>query len=104
MAIRNAIFESNNLIRGTARLLADFSVDRAIHDGDTVEVVPDGYLSVRFLGIDTPEISIKYPKNPDDPNSEKWLIIYELEQYLADPFSTNFPDSADFKRALDQNF
>lgn len=100
MSIRRAINEKNNLIRGMAKIPPDFSVSRTVHDGDTVDVVPDGYLSVRFLGIDTPEVSIQYPKIPGDPNSEKWLDIDKCQQYLTDPFSSNYPDSTDFKQAL----
>ncbi|MGA9843024.1 MAG: thermonuclease family protein, partial [Nitrososphaeraceae archaeon] len=67
---------------------------------DTIDVVPDGHLSIRFLGIDTPEISLQYPNFVGDPNRLKWLSIDKFEQYLIDPFSANYQDSTDYKQAL----
>lgn len=55
-----AIFEDRNLVRGFGNIPASFSVKRAVHDGDTIDVVPDGHLSIRFLGIDT---HLKYHSN-----------------------------------------
>jgi endonuclease YncB( thermonuclease family) len=37
------------------------SVRQQVHDGDTVIVRPSGNLGVRFLGIDTPEVSFQLP-------------------------------------------
>ncbi|MBK9012943.1 MAG: hypothetical protein IPM82_02055 [Saprospiraceae bacterium] len=37
------------------------SVAQITHDGDTVSVSTDANLGIRFLGIDTPEISFDYP-------------------------------------------
>jgi endonuclease YncB( thermonuclease family) len=42
------------------------SVKQVVHDGDTVSTLFDKNLAVRFLGIDTPEVSIPLP---DDPNN-----------------------------------
>ena len=32
-----------------------------MHDGDTLNVRPDGDIAVRLLGIDTPEVSFAFP-------------------------------------------
>jgi hypothetical protein len=85
---------------GIANFPTDFSVKKAVHDGDTVDIVPDGHLSTRFLGIDTPEMSFEYPNLSGDLNSKKWLSIDKFEQYLTDPFSANYPDSTGYKEAL----
>ena len=37
------------------------SVPQKVHDGDTVHVRAIGNLAVRFLGIDTPEVSFTLP-------------------------------------------
>ncbi|MEQ9408769.1 MAG: hypothetical protein RIK87_13625 [Fuerstiella sp.] len=37
------------------------SVNQQVHDGDTINVRPDGNIAVRLLGIDTPEISFAFP-------------------------------------------
>jgi hypothetical protein len=49
-----AIFEDRDLVRGFGNFPANFSVKEAVHNGDTIDVVPDGHLSIRFLRIDTP--------------------------------------------------
>lgn len=36
-------------------------VKEIVHDGDTLNVILTGNFGVRFLGIDTPEISFQYP-------------------------------------------
>jgi hypothetical protein len=98
-----AIFEKNNLVRGIANFPTDFSVKKTVHDGDTVDVVPDGHLSIRFLGIDTPEIWLEYPDLSGDPNSKKWLSTDKFEQYLTDRFSANYPDPQITKKLLDRD-
>jgi endonuclease YncB( thermonuclease family) len=75
-------------------------LSKSVHDGDTVAIVPDGHLSIRFLGTDTPEISLEYPDLSGDPNSKKWLSRYKFEQYLTNPFSANYPNSTAFKESL----
>ena len=37
------------------------SVAQQVHDGDTLNVRPDGDIAVRLLGIDTPEVSFAFP-------------------------------------------
>ena len=37
------------------------SVQEIVHDGDTINVELDGNLGVRYLGIDTPEVSFIFP-------------------------------------------
>ena len=37
------------------------SVSQQVHDGDTLNVVLNGNLGVRLLGIDTPEVSFSFP-------------------------------------------
>ncbi len=37
------------------------TVSQQVHDGDTVIVEADGNLGVRFLGVDTPEVSFTLP-------------------------------------------
>lgn len=54
-----------------------------VHDGDTVIVEANGNLSVRFLGIDTPEVSFTLP------GSQQFRSIASAEwtQFLDDPFA-----------------
>lgn len=57
-----------------------------VHDGDTVKVRALGNFSVRFLAIDTPEISLQFPGTKGFPNisNEKW------EKFLTDPFAPEY--------------
>lgn len=58
------------------------------YDGDTLKVRALGNLSVRFLGIDSPEIKIALPGDPGhfvSLNDPKW------EAFLTDPFSSKYP-------------
>lgn len=59
------------------------TVKQLVHDGDTINVQPDGNLGVRFLGIDTPEVSFQAPK------SSRFLPLNDpiWEQFLSDPFA-----------------
>lgn len=59
------------------------SVAQQVHDGDTVNVRAIGNLSVRFLGIDTPEVSFTLP------GRDQFVSIANpaWEQFLADPFA-----------------
>lgn len=54
-----------------------------VHDGDTIIVEADGNLSVRFLGIDTPEVSFTLPGSDlfQSIGSSDW------ERFLDDPFA-----------------
>ena len=54
-----------------------------VHDGDTIIVEAAGNLSVRFLGIDTPEVSFTLP----DSNRFRSIASSEWEQFLNDPFA-----------------
>lgn len=94
----NAIWSSRGLNRGKA-FLAKYktgrSVKKAVHDGDTVKVDPDGHLSIRFLGIDTPEISFSHPEDGKFKN-----IYPHFKEYLTDPFSDKYNDSDKFKNDL----
>ena len=58
----------------------------SIHDGDTVGTHVQGSASVRFLGIDSPEVAIDLAvaNGGNDLNSPEW------ENYLTDPFAPQF--------------
>lgn len=58
------------------------------HDGDTVSVNALGNFSVRFLAIDTPEISFTLPGD-----TERFISISnpEWEKFLTDPFASQYP-------------
>lgn len=63
------------------------SVAQQVHDGDTVNVRATGNFSIRFLGIDTPEVSFTLP------GSSNFLKIdsRDWESFLADPFAEALP-------------
>ncbi len=58
------------------------SVKQAVHDGDTIIVRALGNLSVRFLGIDTPEISFM----PPGKQSFVGIGHADWEAFLSNPF------------------
>jgi endonuclease YncB( thermonuclease family) len=62
------------------------SVKQQVHDGDTIISRALGNISVRFLGIDTPEISFRLPGEESFTSlkSLKW------EQFLSDPFDAAY--------------
>jgi len=62
------------------------SLDASIADGDTVGVHLEGSVSVRFLGIDSPEKSIDLAvlQGGNNLDSAQW------ERYLTDPFLPEF--------------
>jgi endonuclease YncB( thermonuclease family) len=64
------------------------SVRLQVHDGDTVNVRAIGNLSIRFLGIDTPEVSFALP---DRPNVFLSIRDAAWEQFLTDPFANKWP-------------
>jgi endonuclease YncB( thermonuclease family) len=57
-----------------------------VHDGDTIYVRTVGNLGVRFLGIDTPELSFTPPgaSFPAATDAPAW------QEFLADPFAAKF--------------
>jgi endonuclease YncB( thermonuclease family) len=59
------------------------SVAQQVHDGDTIVGRALGNLSVRFLGVDTPEISFSLPRSRifDSIGGAKWA------EFLADPLA-----------------
>lgn len=59
------------------------SVRQEVHDGDTIIVRGIGNLSIRFLGIDTPEISFQLPGS----NSFSGTGSAAWDAFLADPLS-----------------
>jgi hypothetical protein len=69
-----------------------------VHDGDTVIVDPAGNLSVRFIGVDTPEVSFTLPKDAvraadRRPDESLFVPISDprWERLLRDPFAANRP-------------
>lgn len=62
------------------------SIRQEVHDGDTIKAKPIGNLSIRFLGIDTPEISFQFPgtKNFIGLSNSLWT------DFLSDPFAAKW--------------
>ncbi|MGP1395786.1 MAG: hypothetical protein ACTS3R_09770 [Inquilinaceae bacterium] len=100
-----AIRSIGRLTAGFARL-GDFgggvgSVRRMVHDGDTITVALDGNLSIRFLGIDTPEISFLEPERAQAGAGRLRFVSLSnplWEEFLSDPFDPKwapFPDPLD---------
>ncbi len=71
------------------------SVKQIVHDGDTINVRPDGNLGVRFLGIDTPEVSFR------PPGTTKFLSLGDprWDKFLSDPFANTW---GEFDREMPQ--
>ena len=63
------------------------SVKHQVHDGDTVFVRAFGNFGIRFLGIDTPEISFTLPGNGNfiSISDQRWA------DFLTDPFAAQYP-------------
>jgi hypothetical protein len=87
----NVFFTTGNKPRAIAaiRRAADGqpqSLHDSIHDGDTLGTHVQGSVSVRFLGIDSPEISIDLAvvNGGSDLNSPQW------DAYLTDPFGPQY--------------
>jgi endonuclease YncB( thermonuclease family) len=61
------------------------TVAQQVHDGDTVNVRALGNFAVRFLGIDTPEVSFTLP------GTEQFVAISNAawDGFLTDPFAPN---------------
>jgi hypothetical protein len=89
----NAVDQLNGLTIAHAKLAAlangdRMTVDNAVHDGDTVKVDPDGNISTRFLGIDTPEVSFTLP---DAPKTFRPISSAQWTTFLTDPFAAGQP-------------
>ena len=74
------------------------TVDQQVHDGDTLNVRPDGNVGVRLLGIDTPEVSFAFP----GPTLRfLGLEKKEWEDFLSAPFDSRWGEyqsvSAEFR-------
>jgi endonuclease YncB( thermonuclease family) len=67
--------------------LAPGSVAQQVHDGDTVNVRAIGNFAIRFLGIDTPEVSFTLPGS----NQFRSISDPAWETFLTDPFSVVLP-------------
>jgi endonuclease YncB( thermonuclease family) len=77
------------------------TVPLQMHDGDTAIVDPAGNLSVRFLGVDAPEVSFTLPEQAvqadDNRAGEAMFVRIEdprWEEFLTDPFASTFPPIA----------
>lgn len=67
---------------------------QAVHDGDTVNVAPDGDFAVRFLGVDTAERSFDFPLRAGEPPRENPRFVSlgdaDWKTFLSDPFSSDW--------------
>lgn len=63
------------------------SVAQQVHDGDTVNVLAIRNLSVRFLGIDTPEVGFPLPGS----NQFRSIGDPAWDTFLSDPFAPGLP-------------
>lgn len=93
MGNSKAIWSKNILTRGKALIGKWGATDRAtvkqaVHDGDTVNIELDGNVGIRFLGIDTPEISYQFPGRDTFLKIDPHFV-----DYLTDPFSDDYPES-----------
>lgn len=63
------------------------TVTQQVHDGDTISVQADGNLGVRFLGIDTPEVSFGFP-----PEASEFVAMDDprWNEFLSDPLSSKW--------------
>jgi endonuclease YncB( thermonuclease family) len=99
-----SIFNSDGFTRGFSVLPRHgnrtATVKEAVHDGDTITAEADGAFSIRFLGIDTPEVSFTFPELPDDHRSGTFRPIIEFKEYLSDPFNVIYPDSKEYCKQL----
>ncbi|MTI42806.1 hypothetical protein JM93_01674 [Roseibium hamelinense] len=72
------------------------SVKQLVHDGDTINVASNTNFPVRFLGIDTPEISFMDPVSGDFKKSDDPIF----QELLATPFAEKFGGRLGFSNAL----
>jgi len=74
------------------------SLKQQIHDGDTIIGMAVGNISIRFLSVDTPEISFTLPGEktftPIDDEAGRWAA------FLDNPFGADLPLSAGLKADL----
>jgi endonuclease YncB( thermonuclease family) len=91
-AMANALFSlGDNQVAGSFGLGMGgskvFTPHQAVHDGDTFSVRALGNFGLRFLGIDTPEISFTLPgkRNFTPIENPAW------EVFLSDPFAADYP-------------
>ncbi len=83
--------DRTNLTSGISRLgqrmRRQGTVAEQAHDGDTVIVSAVGDIGVRLLGIDTPEVSFRFPGTTQFVGIEedRW------QSFLADPFDSRWP-------------
>lgn len=63
------------------------TVDQQVHDGDTIVSHAPGNFGIRFLGIDTAEISFRFP------GTTNFLSLTDARwnRFLADPFAAEWP-------------
>lgn len=82
----------------------------SIHDGDTLYGVTSGIVSIRFTGIDTPEVGYNLPTIKEDDLDEHQAKLYfeyrpieDFIDYLTDPFDKKYFDSNNFLQALGED-
>ncbi|MGZ9020237.1 MAG: hypothetical protein ACXW3S_09805 [Rhodoplanes sp.] len=70
------------------------TVRQAVHDGDTVNVAPEGDFAIRFLGVDTAERSFDFPLRAGEaPRANPRFVSLsdaDWETFLANPFSSDW--------------
>lgn len=80
------------------------TVDQMVHDGDTIKARALGNLNVRFLSVDTPEVSFPMAKSIGDVIVDRGrkaggglssIGQYAWSDYLADPFADGLPPFGD---------
>jgi endonuclease YncB( thermonuclease family) len=83
MAVGKALWAANGGLKmGSAKFgfhgEVTGSIKQNVHDGDTTNVQLDRNLGVRFLGIDTPEISFEFPGTSNflALSNEKWDTLF----------------------------
>lgn len=76
-------------------------ISNYIHDGDTINVLSNRTFGIRFLGVDTAEVSIDYPsviKPTNLPDWYEWPDVSSFKEYLTDPFQ--YAGSESFEKSL----
>jgi len=69
----------------------DIGWQHAAHDGDTANTLAVGYLPVRFLGMDTPEVAFSLPEKDGTRPRPKPIDDAGWQAFLADPFGPQYP-------------
>jgi endonuclease YncB( thermonuclease family) len=82
----------------------------SIHDGDTLYGTTSGIVSIRFTGIDTPEVGYNLPSIEEDDQDDnqrdlnfEFHPIEDFVDYLTDPFDKKYVDSNNFLQALGED-